>query len=51
MDIFDIHDEQDFRKKALSIFRYQAQNNIVYKKFIELLRIVLSFCEGQVDPT
>ncbi|MCA0933053.1 acyl transferase [Lutimonas saemankumensis] len=39
MDIFDIHDEQDFRKKALSIFRYQAQNNIVYKKFIELLRI------------
>ena len=39
MDIFDIHDERDFEKKALNIFRYQAQNNLVYKKFIALLGV------------
>ena len=39
MDIFDIRNEQDFEKKALDIFRYQARYNQVYKKFIELLKI------------
>ena len=39
MDIFDIHNEQDFEKKALNIFKYQAQNNKVYKKFIQLLKV------------
>ncbi|WKK67624.1 acyl transferase [Lutimonas zeaxanthinifaciens] len=39
MDIFDIRNDQDFEKKALDIFRYQARYNQVYKKFIELLKI------------
>lgn len=39
MDIFDIHDEQAFEEKALSVFRYQAEHNKVYKKFLELLKV------------
>lgn len=36
-DIFS--DNIDFGKRALEIFRYQAQNNPVYKAYLELLKI------------
>lgn len=36
---FKILTKQEFEKTALEIFRFQATNNLVYKKFIELLNI------------
>jgi len=37
--IFRIKDQDDFRKSALEIFRYQAEYNKVYSDFINHLRI------------
>jgi phenylacetate-coenzyme A ligase PaaK-like adenylate-forming protein len=41
-DIFSIENENDFKEIALKTFRYQAQNNKVYKKFITLLQTDVS---------
>ncbi len=37
--IFDIQNSSDFERKALEIFQFQACNNPVYKRFIELLGV------------
>ena len=37
--IFKINSEEEFNKMALEIFRFQAKNNQVYKKFISLLNL------------
>lgn len=37
--IFNIQSENDFLKTALEIFRFQAKNNAVYRKFITLLNV------------
>lgn len=42
MDIFSISDFRTFETEALKIFRYQAENNKVYQRFIELLNIRIS---------
>ena len=34
-EIFNIHSESDFNELAIEIFRYQAESNIVYKKFLQ----------------
>ncbi len=39
MDIFSISDFRNFETEALKIFRHQAKNNAVYKRFIHLLSI------------
>ncbi len=39
MDIFNISDARKFETEALKIFRHQAKNNAVYKRFIHLLSI------------
>lgn len=41
-DIFNIEHRGQFEAKALTIFRFQAKNNAVYKQFIELLGIDLA---------
>jgi len=41
-DIFNIKTEDDFLKSAIETFRFQAENNSVYKKFISLLNIDVS---------
>lgn len=38
-NIFNIKTDQEFRRMALDIFRYQAENNIVYKQYLQSLRI------------
>ena len=38
-DIFSIQTVADFEKVSLSVFRYQAVNNLVYKKFLSFLHI------------
>ncbi|MCC6837862.1 MAG: acyl transferase [Bacteroidia bacterium] len=38
-NIFNIKSDLDFRRMALDIFRYQAENNIVYKQYLQSLRI------------
>lgn len=37
--IFNIRSEQEFEELALTIFRYQASRNSVYKEFLDLLRV------------
>jgi phenylacetate-coenzyme A ligase PaaK-like adenylate-forming protein len=37
--IFNIQSEEEFRQIALKVFRFQATNNPVYARFIELLNI------------
>ncbi|MBF0596442.1 LuxE/PaaK family acyltransferase [Faecalibacter rhinopitheci] len=37
--IFSIQTENDFSVKALEVFRYQAEHNLIYKSFIENLKI------------
>ncbi|MEY3679097.1 MAG: hypothetical protein RI924_1238 [Bacteroidota bacterium] len=37
--LFDIKNLQDFERKALEVFRFQAENNLVYKKFIQHLNL------------
>ncbi|MFM7472489.1 MAG: acyl transferase, partial [Crocinitomicaceae bacterium] len=36
-DIFNISDPEDFSKKALEIFDYQAKKCAIYKKYLESL--------------
>ncbi len=36
-DIFSINTPQDFTQKALQVFNYQYSNNLVYRKFCNLL--------------
>lgn len=36
--IFSISNEIDFEKTALEIFRYQAENNLVYKEYLQHLK-------------
>ena len=38
-DIFNIQNLQDFERKALEVFQFQAENNPVYRDFIQHLRI------------
>lgn len=37
--IFNINSEKEFKNLALDIFRFQANNNAIYKKFISLLNL------------
>lgn len=37
--IFKINSEEEFNKKAIEIFRYQAEYNKVYQEFISLLNV------------
>jgi phenylacetate-coenzyme A ligase PaaK-like adenylate-forming protein len=41
-EIFNISNEQEFEKVTLQVFRYQAENNEVYKEYLSYLK---------VDPT
>src|SRR5690606_13929609 len=36
-DLFKEYTKTEFESKALDIFRFQAENNLVYKKFLTLL--------------
>ncbi|MFM6975619.1 MAG: acyl transferase, partial [Sphingobacteriaceae bacterium] len=38
-EIFNIKNLQDFESKALEVFQFQAENNVVYRDFIQNLRI------------
>jgi len=38
-DIFTISSQKQFEKMALKVFRFQYENNLVYKEFCELLKI------------
>lgn len=46
MDIFSISDFRNFETEALKIFRFQAQRNQVYKRFIDLLNVDISNVTG-----
>ncbi len=37
--VFDIQSEQDFEKAALAVFQFQAKQNEVYKRYINLLKV------------
>lgn len=37
-DIFSISGQKQFEKIALKVFRFQYENNLVYKKFCDLLK-------------
>jgi len=37
--IFSINSESDFKTKALEVFKYQAENNLIYQSFIQHLNI------------
>ncbi len=37
--IFNINSQEEFNKKALEVFRFQASSNEVYKEFIDLLGV------------
>ena len=39
IDIFEIKSSQDFDEKALETFRFQAENNLVYKQYLSLLNV------------
>lgn len=38
-DIFNISSQKQFEKIALKVFRFQYENNIVYRQFCELLKV------------
>src|SRR5690625_3626934 len=38
-EIFSIENSSDFENVALKVFRFQAKNNLTYKKFIEHLNV------------
>lgn len=38
-EIFSIQNEVDFEKTALKVFRFQAENNLVYRNFIQYLNV------------
>jgi phenylacetate-coenzyme A ligase PaaK-like adenylate-forming protein len=37
--VFCLHNSNEFEKMALEIFQFQAENNLVYKEFLTLLKI------------
>ena len=37
--IFNIKNNNDFEKKAIDIFKYQAEHNKVYKKYLKHLKV------------
>ena len=37
LQVFSIRTKKQFEKKALEIFRFQAENNLIYQKYIALL--------------
>ncbi len=39
IDIFSIHNSNDFEKLALGIFRFQAKNNAIYSEFLSHLDV------------
>lgn len=39
-DIFAISNQKQFEKIALKVFRYQHENNLVYREFCDLLKVV-----------
>jgi len=39
INIFNLHNSNEFEKMALEIFRFQAKNNVVYKEFLTHLQI------------
>src|SRR5690606_13340671 len=41
-DIFSIQNKKEFDKTALKVFRFQYQNNKVYRKFCDLLNTDVS---------
>jgi len=41
-DIFKITNANEFKEIALKTFRFQTQNNLIYKEFVELLHIDVS---------
>jgi len=49
LGIFDIDAPQNFDELALQIFRYQANNNAVYKQFIEYLKIDINNIKSVTD--
>lgn len=38
-DIFNINSETDFTQKVIAIFHFQYNNNVIYKKWVDLLKI------------
>ena len=38
-DIFTISNQKQFEKIALKVFRFQYENNAVYRSFCELLKV------------
>ena len=38
-EIFSIQNQKDFNEVALKVFRFQAEENQVYKKFIQFLNL------------
>lgn len=38
-EIFSIQNQQEFEQTALKVFRFQAENNAVYKNFLEFLNV------------
>lgn len=48
-DIFEIKSIQDFEKKALEIFSFQAKNNPVYKEYLSHLKITITSVQSLSD--
>ena len=44
--LFKLHNTQDFNKTALDIFRFQASNNLVYKTFLNHLKVDVNAIEN-----
>jgi hypothetical protein len=38
-DIFAISSQKQFEKTALKVFRYQHENNLVYREFCDLMKV------------
>ncbi len=47
--IFDIQNDSDFEKIALDLFKFQARNNPVYKRFIDYLKTDINQVEILTD--
>ena len=37
--IFSIKNDQEFNELALEVFKFQANNNVVYKEYLDLLDV------------
>ncbi len=46
MNFFNTSNLQTFEREALKIFRYQAENNAVYRRFIDLLGVDIKKVKG-----